>query len=257
MNQKSGLYGKSANRSIVAFAALATAVLLALVMSGCTASGANGSSGSDSGKANKSEQTENQQANDQNGSQNADNQDASQQFDFNDLVGMTVPDAQTEIQQQGYSATWDMRDEDGGKLVDPSDNPSSITAQGFEQDWIVVEVTGIDKNKKTVTVYIDKATHASNKVKDKQTLEALQEKLPKSDAWNAVKNYGKQQYPNGFDLHNILNEISAEPLDENTWSLKTTCDIKDASGVKRKDLTLEAKVTGTKSDPQVTDFQVY
>ena len=87
--------------------------------------------------------------------------------------------------------------------------------------------------------------------------EVLDGKLPVSNAWTAVKSYGKQQYPYGFKLHDIMGVLAETAQDENTWFLKATCDVTNEYGAKAKDLVCEAEVAGTKDSPEVISFTVY
>lgn len=75
-------------------------------------------------------------------------------------------------------------------------------------------------------------------------------------AWQAVEDYGKNEYPYGFKLHYIAGKL-AEENEGDTWFLKATCDVENAAGNKMKGMNCEAQVGGTNESPQVAYFNVY
>ena len=85
----------------------------------------------------------------------------------------------------------------------------------------------------------------------------LNDRLDSVYAWQAVENYGKQQYTYGFKLHYLTGRLNEEPANEKTWFLKAYCDVKNAYGIWEKQLVCEAYVTGTSDNPQITSFKVY
>ena len=86
--------------------------------------------------------------------------------------------------------------------------------------------------------------------------ETLSSKIDNGHAWIALKNYGKSQFPNGFDLHEITGRISEDVLDENTWFLKATCTVTGSNGAS-EEFTCEANISGTNNNPEVSNFAVY
>ena len=92
--------------------------------------------------------------------------------------------------------------------------------------------------------------------KPKDIEEVLGAKLNDADAIAAMERYGKKEYPYGFKVHTIIGKIACEAKDENTWFLKYNVTITNEYGASR-DTTVEANVTGTSSNPEVTYFYVY
>ena len=90
-----------------------------------------------------------------------------------------------------------------------------------------------------------------------QMKKTLESKLDVGAALTAVEQYGKREYPYGFEIVDIIlgNNVD-QALDENTWLLKYSCEVINAFGATAK-MTCEAKVTGTSDSPQVTEFAVY
>ena len=124
-------------------------------------------------------------------------------------------------------------------------------------DWLISGYDGLDAAKKKVTIYIDTQEGMDQRAANDAVSAALEEKLPASYAWTAVKNYGDEQYPYGFKLHDIMGVLAETAQDENTWFLKASCDVTNEYGSKEKDLVCEAEVTGTKDNPEVLSFLVY
>lgn len=165
------------------------------------------------------------------------------------IVGMTVPDAQTEIADMGIDATYYFSP-NGKDEQEVGKDPSSITGEGLGSDWVVAKVDG----KK---VFIDTPGHLEAIKTSAENRKVLESNLSSGHAWTAVQKYGEDVYPYGFKAHFLMNEIAAEPEDESTWFLKTTCDVTNEFGAEATGLTLEAKVTGTNDNPQVVEFNVY
>lgn len=78
-----------------------------------------------------------------------------------------------------------------------------------------------------------------------------------SDAWAAMERYGDQLYPYGFKLNMITGMLAEDQIDENTWFLKSYCQIKNEYGTWLKNQNAEAYVTWNGSTWVVDSFYVY
>lgn len=122
--------------------------------------------------------------------------------------------------------------------------------------WVVTDATprmaddGGHVDLKVNTKAIVDAANAQKEQADK-----LSQKLSQGAASVACKEYGRQQYPAGFDMH-LFNETFT-PVDDNTWNVTATVDITNMFGTELKDRTCTCKVTGTTDNPQVVEFNVY
>lgn len=83
----------------------------------------------------------------------------------------------------------------------------------------------------------------------------LKKKLDPDVATMALEKYGEKRYRK-FKLHIAFGTIAEEPKDENTWLLKYNVTVVDYFGNK-SDTTVEAYVTGTTSNPEISYFHVY
>lgn len=51
--------------------------------------------------------------------------------------------------------------------------------------------------------------------------------------------------------------LAETAMDEDTWYLKSSCQVKNETGQWLKELTCEIYITGTNEHPEVTDFIIY
>lgn len=122
-------------------------------------------------------------------------------------------------------------------------------------NWVVTEAQG---NGSKVDINIKTTQQVELEQKKQAMYDNLNQKFPADEVFIACRNYGKQQYPYGFKLHSLVGVLQEPtPIDENTWFYKATADITNAFGAKAKDQTMECKVTGTKENPQIVEFNVY
>lgn len=129
-----------------------------------------------------------------------------------------------------------------------------------KNNYLPWEITGLDdfdSDKKAATLLINTEEVMDQTEQDKETLDALKEQLHPSFAWGAVTDYGLNEYTYGFKLNMITGTMAETAVGENTWFLKSRCQIKNESGIWQKNLTCEAYVTGTDEQPEVIDFKVY
>lgn len=165
------------------------------------------------------------------------------------MVGTTVADAKAKILELGYTPTYyqDQAKSDitVKQITSPEEEPAA---------WIIVSVRSVDIDKKTVQLNVNTAEGIAENEATAAAAKALNEKLDSYRAWVATENYGKAQYPFGFELYYFRSR--EVPLDENTWLLKGPATVYNVYGEKIK-MTCEAKVTGTTHDPRVIEFTVY
>ena len=121
----------------------------------------------------------------------------------------------------------------------------------MKDGWVVKSASsGWLSSKYTLKITTQEAIAAE------QMKETLQAKLSADNAETAVMVRGEQEYPYGFKFKYFTGETSDTVIDENTWLIKRSCEITNAFKATTK-MTVEAKVTGTNDNPQVTDFSVY
>ncbi len=173
---------------------------------------------------------------------------ASDEATVKSLVGSSSSDAQSKLSALGYTVTY----KHAVSLIDYTDEVKSDDIQ-----WVITKYDSFNYSKKTVTLYVNTQTNIDAQTAKSAQESALNSKLSSSAAWSEAKDYGKLQYPYGFDLHNIVGLLAQTAVDDNTWFLKATCDVTNSFGAKQKDLTCEAKVTGTTNNPQIISFIVY
>lgn len=165
-------------------------------------------------------------------------------------IGKTIKELTSFLEELGYTATY--------TAENTGDDFTEWILSGdleIQEIFIVTNFQNIDEKAHTVEVMM----LGKDTIKDREEKiamkESLEEKLGADVAWAAVKQYGEQNYQS-FKLHTITGVLAESVEDENTWFLKAYCDVK-VSGEKIKNLTCEARVTGTEAKPEVIDFIVY
>ena len=174
--------------------------------------------------------------------------DAAAEAMLDEMEGSPAAEAYDALTSDGYSV-------EVLHAVSKQDYSSEINTG--ETEWLVSGYDGLNADKKRVTILVDTRDGIDQRAANAAVREVLDGKLPVSNAWTAVKSYGKQQYPYGFKLHDIMGVLAETAQDENTWFLKATCDVTNEYGAKAKDLVCEAEVAGTKDSPEVISFTVY
>lgn len=129
--------------------------------------------------------------------------------------------------------------------------------EDYMAQWVVTGIENINNSEKTADVYIDTYENINRLSAEKDQRAALEKKLSPDAAMTAIEYYGEDAYPYGFKLHWIAQSYAEEAEDENTWFFKVGCEIKNAYGTWLKELTCEAKVSGTTDNPKVISFNVY
>ena len=126
----------------------------------------------------------------------------------------------------------------------------------FYGSWLIMGVESVNPTAKTATMLVNAEENQKRIEEEQNQTAALENKLSKTDAFIAMEQYGKQQFPK-FDLKWMGNELAARAEDDSTWFLKTYCNYTDAYGVERKGVEVEAYVSGTVDNPVITKFYVY
>lgn len=80
--------------------------------------------------------------------------------------------------------------------------------------------------------------------------------IDEEDAMTAVEQYGRQQYPYGFEPEWILGRLAHDHEADGSWSFKVKVKITNKYGA-TAETTFEADVAGTNDAPEVTYFYVY
>jgi hypothetical protein len=170
-----------------------------------------------------------------------------------DYVDQDAKTAYTELIADGYSVKFKFdRDNNGG--FSESDFQSFVIDESFvskdysEMPFVVTKQSNSGKN---VTLYIDYGSSIDNENQQAERDAKLEAKLSIINATTACQEYGERNYRD-FTIHLIFGKISEYASDENTWFLKYYVD---TDGY--ENLTMECYVTGTTSNPEVSDFLVY
>ena len=172
-----------------------------------------------------------------------------------DAVGKPVASIAQKITDLGYSITYIDTDtsQDFTSIVnDDLANPNSADAI----TWIVSSTSSPDRSSKSVVIGVISEESYNDKVTASQLKSSLEAKLSVANAWEALRMYGEETYPWGFDLHSILGVITEEPADENTWHLTAYCDVTNAYGATARNRICDAYVTGTSAHVQIVGFTV-
>lgn len=199
------------------------------------------------------------------------------------LQGKTLPEAEDIIRKWNYSsvAYWD----------NSTDQQIPRPDQKEENDWIVSRAEDETEDEKIIWIWLSykgqgdtetttaeettaaesteegstEADSTEAETTEQETTAAagtrssediLNETLDEYVAWEAVNSYGRGVYPYGFTAHYILGKLAAKAENGTTWFLKASCTIENEYG-NEKDGTVEAEVTGTNDNPQVTYFITY
>jgi len=172
--------------------------------------------------------------------------------------GKPAADIYTQLKDLGYSTKFSM----SKTKLDATDTVMLSINNPNDPEMIQWMITDFDPKSfsmvnKTVTFFVDSSENITKQNTEVSLYDALNKKLDRGHAWQAVQAYGKVKYPYGFTLHWIMGKLAERPQDANTWFLKASCDVTNAYGAKEKGLDCEAEVTGTTDNPKVISFMVY
>lgn len=142
------------------------------------------------------------------------------------------------IDELGYTATYFNQGVDF----------TEILAFYTEEDCKSLLVVSIDEDPFAKTVVVDLLPESF--VENEDAENALRNKLEIGSAWNAVEDYGKDEFGE-FELHYLTGKIEEYADDKDTWFLKAECTF---YGI---EMVCEAKVTGTTAAPNVIEFEIY
>ena len=166
--------------------------------------------------------------------------------DMPELEGLTVSEAKKEIKDDGFTEY---------KFINNKNNDCSKDKDAIVVKQSVKDGKFIRKDKKIVITCRNGKAYKKEQKQNKIKKE-LENKLPESVAIDAIKEQGKNQFPNGFKLHTSKGIIEHTVIDENTWFFKIKCTTENYYGEKR-DTTCQAHVTGTEEAPIINDFYIY
>lgn len=170
---------------------------------------------------------------------------------LNEVLNLTVPEAKAKLDDLGYTATYFHQDS-GLEITEDL----SVYSDSELGKWIVTGLQSHNIESKTVEVIVNTSENIASNEASSAIKKTLEETLSASSAWQATDEYGKSQYPYGFELHYIMGKLAEQPENETTWFLKAECTITNEYGAE-SDATCEAKVSGTSDSPEVTSFSVY
>lgn len=127
----------------------------------------------------------------------------------------------------------------------------------FYIPWIITDSVLLNNSSKIVTFLINTQEMVDEARKENDMLTKLEDKLSPSVAWGTVEMYGKKKHPNGFKLKLITGMLAETAIDENTWFLKSKCEIKNEYGKWIQGYTCESYVSGTTDSPKIVEFNIY
>lgn len=166
-----------------------------------------------------------------------------------------VADLLPKLQALGYSPSFKhaITGEDfTNSVLNGVENPDSEDSI----EWLATGYESLNTSNKTVVILIDNQENLDRVESQNNATKTLENKLDPSVAWGTASEYGKRVYPNGFKIHMITENYAETPEDGNTWLLKAGCDVTNAYGEKIHG-TMEARVTGTDDNPEIVYFEVY
>lgn len=170
--------------------------------------------------------------------------------DLDSLVNKPLSDAVNKIKELGLTAKY------YNELA--GDRTEDVAKFNEEQlnEWAISEIKELKPEEKTVTLVFDTPESIKLTEEKKTNEKILEDKLSSGHAWQAVKEYGENEYPYGFKVHYIKDVKAQYAKDQNTWYLKATCTVTNMYNAKQE-LTCEAEVSGTNDNPKVEKFNVF
>lgn len=177
--------------------------------------------------------------------------------DYSGLVGTNLYDAYQKVTADGYTATvlQDGTGLDQTSIFTDEYNDSKEDVEFIMGPWTVTAVSDVDPDAMTVTL-TGKADATIQAEEEADRVEQeLEARLDYGHAVIALKDYGEQQYPFGFELHEFFGVLQQEAQADG-WHISMTCDVTNAYGA-TAEMTCEAVVDGTNEAPEVTSFIVY
>lgn len=174
------------------------------------------------------------------------------------LVNQPLSDAMTKVDELGYTAKYYY---DNGK---DNNDYTSYVEETLSNDkkqmkkWVITRYKDINKDDKTVTLFINTKENVSSQKQVQEEASALENKLGHIEACQAAEEYGKKQYPYGFKLHYMsgMYGYAVSGKNKDTWKIKCTATITKAYNASQE-VDCEFKVTGTNESPEIVSFDVY
>lgn len=175
---------------------------------------------------------------------------------YEDAIGKPAIDIYNELEKLGYKVSLK-------HAISKMDFTSSMQYESDPADvesyipWIITDVDSYSATSKTASFFINTQENIDGAQSRSTAKDTLQAKLAASVAWGAADVYGNSEYPYGFKLKIATGMLAETAVDENTWFIKATCEVKNEYGTWMKNLVCEARVSGTTASPQIVDFRVY
>ncbi len=201
---------------------------------------------------------------DEKANQNQDqNEPDNQEDDFNKIVaiynsaiGKMASDVRNELNEYDYQVEFKHENTkmDFTEMIFDKDDEANAE---FYLPWIITGTQKLDDKNNVVIFLINTEENMDRLNEQASTTEKLSSKLSASTAWAAVSLYGEREFPYGFKLNSILGVLAETAVDEDTWFIKSKCQVKNEQGKWAKDFTCEAYITGTDDNPKVKNFKIY
>ena len=187
---------------------------------------------------------ENDLLTDQASTTEASSENISAKDEIEKLEGKTCYDAEQILNELGYNGiyTFETNGLDFTGEVDAMDPENQKT-------FIITKVGDIDESSKEASFIINSL---SNKEKEANE-DSLRERLSEGSSCVAIEDYGKGEYPYGFDFSSFSAKFTLK--DDNTWHVSGNCTVTNEYGVEAK-MQCIAEVTGTTGNPEVIYFEV-
>jgi len=167
------------------------------------------------------------------------------------VIDQSCKDARNYLKEKGYETTYTFE----GTFQDFSEAFNDYYTDDEASLYVVTDVSYVDPESRTIEVYINSYENLERLNERQELRNKLAANIDPSVAVSAVELYGKQQYPAGFSINMINGKLAEEPIDENTWFIKYTAEVKYYG--QKQTVNCEAKVKGPESNPTVYDFKIY
>lgn len=172
------------------------------------------------------------------------------EYEFKRFIGKPVSEIFSIVAEKGYTANYTAQNTGDDFTEWMRDDPS------FGEEIIIQEIKNVNTDSKTLEVVFLGKVLIQEAEEKKTNQEILESKLDPSVAWGTLWTYCEEHFVYGFKSHQITQTLAERAEDENTWFLKAGCEYKDASGT-WVEAVVEARVTGTDDNPEITYFYVY
>lgn len=174
---------------------------------------------------------------------------------YEDAVGKSAADIYQSLMEDGHEVEF-------VHAVTKMDFTGEViaTIEGYYDEpleWVITGIHEANADKQFVVFAINTGENMDRIQAEEDTKEILSAKLSPSVAWGTASLYGEREFPGGFKLNMVKGMLAETAIDEDTWFLKSYCEVMNEYGQWIEYLTCEITVTGTNDSPQVVEFMIY